>query len=223
VRASAAHSASHPLPFAPLPATGALYALPECLGASHLLSRHVVDVILERMWRASELLGLRRDTTRDDFVAKSPWPVLVCRPRTTEGPDGTVVESTEIGGALQTRADAKLGPTSLVYAVKKRPGGAFAERIGVGRSKGTDVWFALPEVSKYHAYFVFAEADRTWAIADAGSSNGTFVDGKPVGVHELTVLRSGCVVRLGSHPFRFFTPEGFYRELGELVFGPSRP
>ncbi len=173
------------------------------------------------MWSVSDVLEARRRLPFPDFAAKYNAPVLVCRARGDVGDASGTFETTAPGMILGARSEARLGHTSSLFVVRKRAGSAFPDRIGIGRAKGTDVCISLPEISKYHAYFVFDAEQGTWSVADAGSSNGTFVDGRPVEANNLVALRSGCVVRLGIYPFRFYDSLGLYRALGDLLFGGS--
>ena len=51
-------------------------------------------------------------------------------------------------------------------------------RVVIGRADDTDATLRESEISRYHA-IVFREGGRTW-VADAGSVNGTSVNGAPV-------------------------------------------
>lgn len=66
-------------------------------------------------------------------------------------------------------------------------------KITVGRSPQRDLILADAKVSRLHCV-LFREQD-TWAIADAKSAGGTYVDGKRVGWKRLT---SGRVARVGE-------------------------
>jgi hypothetical protein len=99
-----------------------------------------------------------------------------------------------------------------VYPIAKRAGGAFQDRVGVGRAPNVDVSVALPRLSKYHAFFTWEEDGSAYYLTDAGSKNGTQVDGKMLEVRQATPVQNGSTVELGPYRFLFFTPEGF-REL----------
>ncbi|MAT27819.1 MAG: hypothetical protein CMN29_23150 [Sandaracinus sp.] len=101
------------------------------------------------------------------------------------------------------------GPSRVgsVHEVTKRKGGIFADRIGIGRARNADVCLFLAKMSKYHAY-VTREDDR-WFVTDAGSKNGTTVDGERAEPKTPTELRNACEVGFGPYRFFFYTPEGF--------------
>ena len=68
----------------------------------------------------------------------------------------------------------------------------------IGRGTGNNVILPDEAVSGQHAKLVW---DKTrWTILDVGSTNGTLVNGKPVG--STTVLRTGDTIRIGAIDLR---------------------
>src|SRR5262249_21476264 len=100
---------------------------------------------------------------------------------------------------------------AAVHFVRKRPNGAFPDRIGIGRT-GTDIVLAYPLISKYHAYI--RREGALWLLSDAGSRNGTFLEQERLGPGDARPLRERCDLRLGPYGFRFFGPEAFLTFLG---------
>jgi len=68
------------------------------------------------------------------------------------------------------------------------------DRLMVGRDPSADVHIDDPTVSMHHADFV--RRDSGWAIVDAGSINGTRVNGDMV--HDRS-LRGGDRIKIGNH------------------------
>lgn len=68
-------------------------------------------------------------------------------------------------------------------------------RYSVGRHRGNDIVLVDPSLSRRHAEIWFEEGG--WRIADLGSSNGTFLDGKPL--VQPAVLGPGVWVTLGPY------------------------
>ena len=64
-----------------------------------------------------------------------------------------------------------------------------------------------PRVSKYHAYFL-REGD-TFLVADAGSANGTKVDGETLEPRVPRALGESATLIFGGLPFLYFSPRGF--------------
>jgi hypothetical protein len=97
--------------------------------------------------------------------------------------------------------------TFVVIPLEKGKGHPFPERIGVGRTKGTDVTLADREVSKYHGYF--SVIGGQWHFTDGGSSNGTFVRGERLKEMVATPLSDNTEIAFGARRYIFRTAAGF--------------
>lgn len=75
-----------------------------------------------------------------------------------------------------------------------------AAPAGVGRSRGNAIVIDDATVSSFHAA-VSVAANGTLALSDLGSSNGTFVNGVPVGAGERVIIRAGDRLRFGDAEF----------------------
>jgi len=73
-------------------------------------------------------------------------------------------------------------------------------RAIVGRTTDADVALQFDDVSREHA-LIWRSAGDTW-IKDLGSSNGTTVDGTPLGA-EPRAVDSGSSIKVSEHQFRF--------------------
>jgi hypothetical protein len=107
-------------------------------------------------------------------------------------------------------ADAKPPEQELgcVFLIVKKEGAPFPEQIGIGRAANTDVCVALSSISKYHAFFS-ADGAGGYVVADAGSKNGSWLDGQRLAPRQPAPLVDGSRVRFGSHKFVFYTHAGF--------------
>jgi hypothetical protein len=82
----------------------------------------------------------------------------------------------------------------------------------LGREENADMTLPSTDLSRRHAYLSWD--GRSASIADAGSTNGTRVNGRRI--EHAQALRSGDIIRLGSLDLRF--------ELaGEMLAGDTRP
>lgn len=63
-----------------------------------------------------------------------------------------------------------------VFPLRKSEANAFSAMVTVGRAGNNDIVLPYEGISKFHAYF--AQSPQGWTVADAGSTNGTFVLGK---------------------------------------------
>jgi predicted component of type VI protein secretion system len=66
----------------------------------------------------------------------------------------------------------------------------------VGRHSSVDLRLHLPDVSRRHCRFVFAEG--SWHVFDLGSLNGVFVNDERI---EQAALCHGDLIRIGSYTF----------------------
>lgn len=89
-----------------------------------------------------------------------------------------------------------------------KPGG---RRLGIGRAAGSDLCFDHPSVSKVHAALVM-NREGTLLVADTGSTNGTFINGRRIAYGEARQIEDGDVVGFGDVEVRFRKSEIVNRE-----------
>ena len=143
----------------------------------------------------------------DRFREKHRRPVLVLDEIPDEEDDDDRGFHTEVVGRDELARGA--GPRREdVFVVQKRAGGAFRDRVGVGRAQNADVCVPLRHVSKYHAYLMERDVGG-YTITDAGSKNGTEVGGRLLDPRESEPLSDGDLIRLGPYRFRFYGAEAF--------------
>ena len=97
------------------------------------------------------------------------------------------------------------GPV-LVVRKGPQPGERFfidRERLSIGRDPESDIFLNDITVSRAHAV-IECEADVV-SVKDAGSLNGTYVNGEVV---DSTVLSSGDVVQIGTFQMLFISGPG---------------
>jgi pSer/pThr/pTyr-binding forkhead associated (FHA) protein len=83
--------------------------------------------------------------------------------------------------------------------------------ILVGRSAESDVPIPDFSISNRHCFFVIG--GKAAQIGDCGSTNGTFVDGKPLPPKQLVALQGGEKIVLGRFAFLYLKPGGFLEYL----------
>lgn len=94
---------------------------------------------------------------------------------------------------------------SLVAFPVRRTGRSAGHLITLGRASNNDVAIPDVSVSRFHA-FLKVTAEERWHIQDAGSTNGTTVNGNHVpqqGHGAAVELKGGDNVRLGQVEFTF--------------------
>jgi pSer/pThr/pTyr-binding forkhead associated (FHA) protein len=139
------------------------------------------------------------------FNARYPWPVLVWAgaPKAQATP-GDSEGSTQAGGGPPRPAS---GEVVIVPVVKQdSKANAFAMGITVGRVGSNDVVLDDPSVSRFHAYFQHDERKDTWSVTDAGSQNGTQLNGKRIEGRQ--PIEGGARLVFGEVVLRFLLPEG---------------
>lgn len=89
------------------------------------------------------------------------------------------------------------------YAIslRKRTATETEPRITIGRSRSRDIVLKDARVSKFHAWFEMDDAG-IFHLADAGSTNGTFLDGELLPSASLTEVIEGRSIHFGGvHAF----------------------
>jgi hypothetical protein len=152
---------------------------------------------------------------RSAFLA-SAAPAALVRRRA----DGTDTE-TDSRPAVDEEVDTlvapvlgrRRGPRGVeVYPLAKKPGASFADMITVGRTPNNDVVLRDVTVSRFHAYFR-QRGDR-WIVADAGSKNGSELEGVPLEARKERELASGVALRIGDFELTFYLSGELYGVLG---------
>lgn len=85
----------------------------------------------------------------------------------------------------------------VVYRIQKRAGAHLTDVVLLGRASSNDVVVEHTSISKLHARITI-EPGGGLRVADAKSTNGTFVDGRQLGDGESVALRTGTELRVGD-------------------------
>lgn len=95
----------------------------------------------------------------------------------------------------------------MVLLVRKQASNAFKSRITVGRTTNNDLVLDDGSVSRFHAWF---ETDGTlWQLADAGSKNGTVLNGQRLTAKKLSPVTKNARIKFGDVPATFLLPDAF--------------
>jgi hypothetical protein len=150
---------------------------------------------------AEALLGDARDLAPDAFRKRHGEHFLLGAH--AAGPPPAGPRSTML--VMETTPPAPTAALAQrVYPLRRtaRSIGAF---VSVGRTANNDVAIVDSTVSRFHAFVRLAEG-KPACIQDAGSTNGTTVNGQPVptqGEGEAVPLKPGDDVRIGSVDFTY--------------------
>ena len=77
----------------------------------------------------------------------------------------------------------------------------------IGRKDDCDIYFPDSSLSKRHARLVRRAGALT--AHDAGSKNGTFLEGKQLSEKNPVPIEDGNDLCFGPYRFTFYTPDGF--------------
>jgi hypothetical protein len=159
---------------------------------------------------------------KDGFLEKHPESLLVID-NPGDDAENASFQTVDVGGK-STSGDGRReklikrlsGAGSCVY-VLKREANKFASMVTVGRAANNGMRINVGSVSKFHAYFTHVARDKCWYLADAHSSNGTFIDGKELppshGKHR---LENGSILRFGPDvTAQYFEAEGVWEMLND--------
>lgn len=147
------------------------------------------------------------------FVKSLVNPVLLIEPREEEE-DG---ETSEYQFRTQSGVEGMPSHVGepMVVRVKKQAANAFQSRITVGRTTNNDVVLDDASVSRFHAWLEHDDAE--WKVADAGSKNGTFLNGQKLKPKKLVTLSVEARLKFGDVPASFLSPKSLIALLKKQV------
>ena len=100
---------------------------------------------------------------------------------------------------IKVEARLVIGTTKRSASLSFSPGG---RRYNVGRATDNDLQIDHPSVSKIHAV-IRMNTDGALMIADTGSTNGTFVNGRRLAYGEARLIEPGDTLAFGDVEARF--------------------
>jgi FHA domain len=156
-------------------------------------------------------LDAARSLDADAFAERLPEHVFLV-PQVVGAVDElgrTAMRRVELSGQLS-------GPVSVARLEKKAGSKVMRGLITIGRAATNDVCVATGEVSKFHAYL--QRDGEVFELTDAGSTNGTFVNGcqlEPKKDH--APLVGGDRINLGNLVLIYHTPATFHAHLRRLL------
>lgn len=161
-----------------------------------------------------DLLALAAKLTLREFVQKFPHHCLITENvGSSMGAPDRLFKTTEIGAF---KASQQRGILGVAPVVKREGVNPYTSMITLGRARNNDVPITDISVSKLHAWIrrgdngTFHQGD--FSITDAGSRNGTFVNGVAVS-REPHPLPVGARLRLGLVEFWFVDAPGLHQAL----------
>lgn len=113
-------------------------------------------------------------------------------------------------GEVKQAASVTMLPTLVVPFDRSRM--LESPRLSLGRAAQCDVILPFAAVSKLHGHFL-ASAAGAWSFEDAGSQNGTAIDGVRLDAGHPAPLRNRALLRFGDVTARFLEPAAFCEDL----------
>jgi hypothetical protein len=156
-----------------------------------------------RTFLLSSLSRAHEGATLDDFVRERPGPWLVWEAGPWRPPSRK--RETLAGGA-----GIRLLSSSESLAIQLAPRTPGAE-VRLGRDPACDLVVDDATLSRVHLVFV-RDASGGWTVRDAGSRNGTRVDGAAVGA-EPAALAPYSRIEAGAARLTFYDAGGLFRRL----------
>jgi len=160
-----------------------------------------------------------RAKLRNAFAARYPWPFLIGEV-TLHAPrraTRTLGDPSRAGSDTLPPPPAGGEAPSLVVLPIRKASGLFADMITVGRTSNHDVVLRDVTVSKFHA-FLKIEDSVVW-LTDAGSHNGTRVDGQACVPRRAVRAASGARVQFGGVELALSDPESAWELLRQIRAG----
>jgi len=150
-----------------------------------------------------------RSLARSEFEERHGRAFLLLSAADLSTPRPTITEVRLDGDpGAPTRTDSTANLSLVVYALR-RNGRSAGHLITLGRAPDNDVVVPDVSISRFHA-FVKRDANGRWMMQDAGSTNGTTVNGSSVprqGHGPPAELSPGDDVRLGQVDLTFLDSE----------------
>ena len=114
-----------------------------------------------------------------------------------------------------------IGGEGGLLPLEKDRGGSAGAMITLGRFENNDLVVPDDRVSKFHGYF--QESNQGWTFTDAGSTNGSHLDGLPLVPLRSYPLNPGSTLVLSSEVILVFLPPLQICRLLRGDAGPGSP
>lgn len=141
--------------------------------------------------------GLALDAPQG-FLAAHPEPALHVGglPSFQRLPSATSEFTTRLDEPGAPEGNAPTSHEGGVLRLTKDGGGSGSAMITLGRTNNNDLVLPDERVSKFHGYF--QKSGEVWTFTDAGSTNGTCIDGNPIVPMRAYPLEAGSTLLLSS-------------------------
>jgi hypothetical protein len=151
-------------------------------------------------------LTFRFSTTDVEAFKKAhPHDWLLWEPGNWKPPGSTTL----VGPGLSTTPTPASTGEALALALEKKKDGG---QLTLGRGPECDAVINDGTLSTLH--LVFMQSDKgAWTVRDAGSRNGSKVDGLPLAAGQPQELKNGAKITAAGVTFTFYSPAGLLQRL----------
>jgi hypothetical protein len=176
-----------------------------------------------RYKKLAQYLASFEDLALSQFVAAYPNGFLVEKSERFLDKDvmfqflTDVVEDEQVLEQLRQGTVRSAVLEARVIEIAKRKDVTEPDKITIGRSPNNDIVVYNKLVSRKHAYLQVSSEDQSCFVVDAGSSNGTFLNGTQITPHKKYKLTDADEISIGPETkVLFFASKAFHTFLSEL-------
>lgn len=161
------------------------------------------------------LVAIAASSSEAEFVLRFPGHYLITE---TIHHDDAAWRSFTTSTVQAVKRGQQRGALAVTPIVKRDQTNLYSWMITIGRTRNNDIILSDVSISKLHAW-IRRKSDEagleTFTVTDAGSRNGTFVDGTPLR-GDTGALPLGSHLRLGQVELRFVDGALLFRALRRL-------
>ena len=150
--------------------------------------------------------------TREEFATAYPYNFLITKLQDDESGEWSFQTLTVVNPMFAGKPALLLNEDAhryRVFPLVKAVNAPWPERISVGRARNNDVVLRDNSISKLHALFMLNDGPHV-SVVDAGSRNGTRVNGKTIPQGEKAQVRINDRVLLGTVSLLLLDSAGLY-------------
>lgn len=161
-----------------------------------------------------EIAKTAQELDRGPFVERHPNPFLILDALSGDQKDHEVFQT--VSGKKSPIGKVRTGPpsprTKVAVVVKREGANGFTNMVTIGRAGNNDITLEIASISKFHAYITNDAREGAWFVHDAGSANGTWIDGQKLTESQGKLkLSNGSFIQLGPDArVRFYEAAALY-------------
>ncbi|MBL8955452.1 MAG: FHA domain-containing protein [Myxococcaceae bacterium] len=107
----------------------------------------------------------------------------------------------------------------VVAVLEKSKDNVFQRRVTMGRTTNNDIVLDDASVSRFHGWLQQDDGSGKWTLTDAGSKNGTWVQGSKLNAKKPVILENAARVRVGNLELTYYSAAGFRAVIAKRANG----